>query len=221
MIKMKYKAAIFDLDGTLIDTLGDIGRSVNRVLTGKGFPPHPLESYRQFVGDGSKMLVTRALPEACRNDELITECLDGFFADYSENWHQMTTVYDGIPDLLDYLNGKGIKIAVLSNKRHDLTKKCVDYFFRGHHFDAVFGLRQSVPRKPHPAGAIEIADRLSIKPVKMVFLGDSDTDMKTATAAGMFPVGVLWGFRSGEELLEKGAGAVIRQPIDLAGLLEG
>ena len=216
---MKYKAVIFDLDGTLLDTLGDIGSSVNRVLENKGFPVHPLERYRQFVGEGSKQLVTRALPAAERNKEQIDQCLAAFFDDYNRNWHQLTTVYDGITDLLGYLDGHRLKTAVLSNKRHDLTKKCIGYFFPDHHFDAVFGLRPSVPRKPHPAGALEIGERLSVSPRKILYVGDSGTDMETAVGADMFPVGVLWGFRLREELSEKGAKKTIDHPLKLVDLL--
>jgi phosphoglycolate phosphatase len=216
---MKYKAVIFDLDGTLIDTLADIGNSVNRVLARMGLPPHTLEKYRGFVGDGSKMLVTRALGEEARNEKRILECLEGFFEDYGRNWRDLTKPYEGIPELLDELAIRGIKTAVLSNKRHDLTQQCVDYFFPGGGFDAVFGLRASIPRKPHPAGALEIADILMLPLKKFLYAGDSGTDMETALGAQMFPVGVLWGFRTQAELLEKGAGAVIDHPMELLDLL--
>jgi phosphoglycolate phosphatase len=217
---MKYKAVIFDLDGTLINTLEDIGNSVNRVLVRMGFPPHPLEKYREFVGDGSRMLVTRALGEGQRDEKRIMECLEGFFEDYSRNWRDLTRPYEGIPELLDGLAARGIKMAVLSNKRHDLTQKCVNYFFPGGRFDAIFGQRDSVPRKPHPAGALEIADILMLPPKKFLYAGDSGTDMETALAAQMFSLGVLWGFRTQEELMEKGAEAVIDHPLRLLDLLE-
>ncbi len=216
---MKYKAIIFDLDGTLLDTLNDIGSSVNRVLAGKGFHPHPPEKYRDFIGDGSKMLVTRAIPKAHRNENLIKTCLEAFFKDYNQNWDNVTQLYEGIPELLDELTQRGLKLAVLSNKRHDLTKKCVVKFFSKWHFDVMLGLRESVPRKPHPAGALEIATRLSLPAKKIIYAGDSGTDMETALAAGMFPVGVLWGFRPEKELKAGGARALVDHPLSLLNLL--
>jgi phosphoglycolate phosphatase len=216
---MPYKAIIFDLDGTLLNTLEDLADAVNRVLVGRGFPMHTLDEYRYFIGDGTAMLITRALPEEQRNDDTIRACLEDFRQDYARNWNVKTRPYDGIKEMLDALTVRGLKIAVLSNKPHEPTKRCVVDLLPNWTFDVILGQRDAVYRKPDPAGALEVAERLNIPPADFLYLGDSAIDMKTAIAAGMFPVGVLWGFRSAEELLENGARALIKRPLEILNLL--
>jgi phosphoglycolate phosphatase len=216
---MPYKAVLFDLDGTLLDTLEDLADAMNRVLAGKGLPTHALDAYRYFIGDGAAMLVTRVLPEEARNEELIQTCLAEFRQDYGENWRVKTTAYDGVREMLDALAARGLPMTVLSNKPHRLTVRYVSELLADWNFDVVLGLRDGVPRKPHPAGALEVAERLSIAPVDFLFLGDTAGDMKTAVAAGMYPVGVRWGFRPAEELREGGAQALIAQPMEVLELL--
>ena len=216
---MKFKAVLFDLDGTLIDTLDDIGNAVNRVLLNKGFIKHTISTYRQFVGEGSKTLITRALPEGHRNKNLINACLKEFVEDYSRNFDVKTRPYDGIPELLDVLKLHGFKLAVLSNKLDSLTKKCVSTILSKWDFDVVLGQRDSVPLKPDPHGALEVAEKLAIPPANFLYLGDTAVDMKTAVSAGMFPVGVLWGFRTLKELKENGARAIIDEPLKVIDIL--
>jgi phosphoglycolate phosphatase len=217
---MPYKAIIFDLDGTLLDTLEDLANSANRVLSEKGFPTHRLDSYRYFVGDGSARLITRALPEDKRNDDMIQLCLAAFLKDYRRNWNVKTKPYDGIAEMLDSLSARGLKMAVLSNKPHDFTKQCATELLKNWRFEAILGQRKDVPRKPDPVGALEIAHHLGMSPLDFLFLGDSAVDMKTALAAGMFPVGACWGFRPAKELLENGARALIKRPPEMIDLLE-
>jgi phosphoglycolate phosphatase len=216
---MTYKAILFDLDGTLLDTLEDLGNSVNRVLARRGFPTHTLNEYRYFVGDGTAMLISRALPQGKRNDENIRTCLKEFSEDYGWSWNVKTRPYEGIPEMLDALTERGLKIAVLSNKQHEFTKRCVADLLPNWTFGVVLGQRDAVNRKPDPAGAVEVAERLHIPPAEFLYLGDSAIDMRTAIAAGMFPVGVLWGFRSAEELKEGGAQALIERPLEILNLL--
>jgi phosphoglycolate phosphatase len=216
---MKFKAVLFDLDGTLIDTIDDIGNAVNRVLLNKGFTKHAISSYRQFIGDGSKNLITRALPEEHRNKNLISACLKEFVEDYSRNIVVKTRPYDGIPEMLDVLKAQGLKLAVLSNKPDSLTKKCVSSILSKWDFDVVLGQRESVPLKPDPYGALEVAEKLAIPPANFLYLGDTAVDMKTAVSAGMFPVGVLWGFRTLKELKENGARAIIDEPLKVIDIL--
>jgi phosphoglycolate phosphatase len=217
---MPYKAILFDLDGTLLDTLKDIGASVNRVLEGKGFPTHELNVYRYFVGDGSVVLINRALPEEKRNDDVIRACLTEFLEDYGRNMNVKTKPYEGIPEMLDALNDRGLKMAVLSNKPHELTKQCVTELLSNWNFDVVLGQRNGVPPKPDPAGALEVAKRLNIPPADFLYIGDSGVDMKTAVASGMFPVGVLWGFRSMGELKDNGSLALVDRPSEILSLLD-
>jgi phosphoglycolate phosphatase len=212
---MEYKAVLFDLDGTLIDTVDDIGDAVNRVLSNRKFPTHSISTYRLFIGEGVKMLFTRALPEEDRNQDLITACLKEFIEDYRCSYNVKTKLYDGVPELLDMLKLRGLKLAILSNKPHPITKDCVAFFLSKWDFKVVLGQQDSIPRKPDPQGALEVAQRLKILPSQFIYLGDTATDMKTAVSAGMFPVGVLWGFRSLEELMENGARVVIDEPIQL------
>lgn len=216
---MPYKAILFDVDGTLLNTLEDLSDAVNRVLAGKGFPTHKLEAYRYFIGDGSAMLITRALPEEKRNDDTIRSCIEMFIEDYGRNWNVKTKPYDGVTEMLDALMARGLKIAALSNKPHEFTKRCVNDLLPNWTFEVVLGYRDAVPLKPDPASALEVAKRLNIPPVDFLFLGDSAVDMKTAIAAGMYPVGVLWGYRSIEELQENGAQALIERPLEILNLL--
>lgn len=217
---MTYRATIFDLDGTLLDTLEDLSNSVNRVLAARGFPTHTVDEYRYFVGDGTVMLINRALPEEQRNDATIHACLEAYYEDYGRNWNVKTRPYEGIPEMLDALTDHGLKIAVLSNKRHEFAQRCVECLLPNWTFDAVLGQRDEVNRKPDPAGALEVAGRLKISPADFLYLGDSAVDMKTAIAAGMFPVGVLWGFRPPEELQDAGAQVLIERPLDILNILQ-
>ncbi len=216
---MTYKAILFDLDGTLLDTLEDLGNSVNGVLEKRDLPTHALDEYRYFVGDGTAMLISRALPQGKRNDETIRACLEELREEYGRNWNVNTRPYEGIPEMLDALTEHGLKMAVLSNKQHEFTKLCVADLLPNWTFDVVFGQRDEVRRKPDPAGALEVAEHLNLSPADFLYLGDSAVDMKTATAAGMFPVGVLWGFRSAEELKDGGAQALIERPLEILDLL--
>jgi phosphoglycolate phosphatase len=216
---MKYKAVIFDMDGTLLDTLEDIASSVNRVLLARGFSTHDLNQYKAFIGDGPKQLISRALPEEHRNDKMIRSCLDGYLTDYGQNCAGHTTLYPGIPDLLDELTHRNIKMAILTNKQNDLARLCVNLFLSKWHFDMILGLRTDVPRKPHPAGAFEIADLLGLDAKKVLFVGDSDIDMKTARAADMLPIGARWGFGSDEDLKTGGAERLINHPMELIDML--
>ena len=217
---MPHKAVLFDLDGTLLDTLSDIGAAVNRVLAGKGFPAHELDVYRYFVGDGSAMLINRALPKEKRTDDVIRTCLAAYLEDYGRNWNVMTKPYEGIPEMLDALNDRGLKMAILSNKNHELAKRCTKELLSNWNFEVVIGQRNGVPPKPDPAGALEVAKRLNLPPVDFLYMGDSGVDMKTAVASGMFPVGVLWGFRSMGELRDNGSLALINRPSEILGLLD-
>lgn len=217
---MKFQAVIFDLDGTLLDTVEDIGDAANRVLSGIGFPIHPISSYRQFIGEGVKVLFTRALPEGQRNEGLLVACLKEFIEVYSQNYNVKSKPYDGIPELLDALSTRGIKLAILSNKPDSLTQDCVTSLLPNWDFEVVLGQRASVPRKPDPQGALEIAEKLTILPANFLFLGDTPIDMNTALSAGMFSVGAAWGFRPVKELKENGARAVIDKPIELLDLIK-
>jgi phosphoglycolate phosphatase len=212
---MNYSAVIFDLDGTLLDTLDDISAAANEAIAAEGFPPHSLSDYRRFIGDGVATLMTRALPPGAVNDLLVERCVDRFRVSYARLWRQATRPYDGIEELLSALHERGVPQAILSNKPHDATVRCVDHFFPGHPFASVFGQRASVPKKPHPQAAREIVEKLRLTPRQVVYVGDTSTDMQTAVAAELFAVGVLWGFREREELLASGAHAIIAQPREL------
>jgi phosphoglycolate phosphatase len=216
---MKYTAILFDLDGTLLDTLQDIADAANRVLTRKGFPTRPLEIHRAAVGDGTRVLMQRLLPEANRTAETIQECFEAFRTDYGEHWNVNTKPYVGISEMLDALQTRGMKMTVLSNKPADFTRKCVHGILSKWKFDPVLGGEDGLPSKPDPAGAVEISKRLNIPPHQFIFLGDTGVDMITAKAAGMFAVGALWGFRDRHELEQAGAKVLLERPEDLLNLL--
>jgi len=216
---MNFKAVIFDLDGTLLDSLEDIADTANSVLLNKGFPTHSVDAYRYFVGNGNNILMSRVIPEEKRDNKTIDECVKSFREEYNHNWNVKTKPYEGIPEMLDGMTARGLKMAVLSNKPDDFTKKCVSELFRKWHFEVVLGYHSQIPPKPDPSGAFQIAKKMGVHPKDILYLGDTNIDMKTAFAAGMFSVGALWGFRSLEELKNGGAKEVIEQPQDILGLL--
>lgn len=216
MIKRAFKGVLFDLDGTLLDTLEDLGGSVNRVLEARGWPQHPIDAYRWFVGEGAKMLVERAIPEAHRSDEVIEEILADYRAMYSKHWADTTKPYDGIPELLDALVERGMVLGILSNKPHGATLLCAERYLSNWPFRVVLGQREHIARKPDPEGAFEAARVMMLQPADILYVGDTSVDMQTALAAGMVPCGVTWGFRPEQELKNAGAAAIVHHPSELA-----
>ena len=171
------------------------------------------------MGEGVEALIRRALPEDQLRPELLDQCLGELREEYSRRWENKTRPYPGIPELLDHLTGLGLRLAILSNKQDYFTQIMVAGLLPRWRFDPVFGARPAVPKKPDPAGALEIAEALKLAPDCFIYLGDTGIDMKTARAAGMVPVGVLWGFRPAEELRDQGAKWLIEKPADLISLL--
>lgn len=216
----RLQAVIFDLDGTLLDTLVDIADSANRMLSAHGFSPHEVDAYRQFVGDGVRVLIQRILPAGRRDDATVAACLEAFRQEYGQSWDVATSPYPGVPPMLDELVSRGLKMAILSNKPDDLTKACVQRLLARWPFEAIMGQRDGTPRKPDPSAALEIARSTGIPAGSFFFVGDTGIDMQTALAAGMIPVGVLWGFRSRDELVRAGARVLLKQPGDLIALLD-
>jgi phosphoglycolate phosphatase len=218
---MTYQAVLFDLDGTLLDTLEDLGDSMNAVLAARGYPTHPIPSFTEFVGDGVENLVRRALPPAARRDEaLVGELAPLMRREYAGRWKAKTKPYRGVPEMLKSLSSRGLRLAVLSNKPHPATVEVVAHFFPPSTFDAVLGARPGVPIKPDPGAALEVSRQLGIPPAAFLYLGDTNTDMKTALEAGMYAVGALWGFRGAEELRSSGAQTLIKDPAELLSMLD-
>ena len=216
---MKFKAVLFDLDGTLLNTLDDLADSMNASLKRFGFPPHPVDNYRYLIGDGLVNLVSRALPEHDREVATINKIAATQREEYGRNWANKTRPYEGIPELLDALQELRITTCILSNKPNDFTHVIVQKFLSKWKFAAVRGQNKDTPIKPDPSGAVQIALELGLSTTEFLYVGDSNTDMETANAAGMFPVGVLWGFRSKDELINAGAKALIERPTDLLSLV--
>jgi phosphoglycolate phosphatase len=208
---------LFDLDGTLLDTLTDIAHAANSVLDGLGLPTHPDTAYRQFIGEGVAVLFRRALGGG--DEALVDRCVAAFRAAYGRSWNVHTRPYDGIPELLDALAARGVELTLLSNKPDAFTRLCADHFLAKWPFRVVLGARDGVPRKPDPTAALEVAARLGLEPGAFAYLGDSAVDMQTTRRAGMHPVGASWGFRPLSELIEGGAEVVIDHPGDLLGVL--
>jgi phosphoglycolate phosphatase len=212
---VRFRAVIFDLDGTLLDTLADIAFSANAVLQQLGLSGHAAGDYRQFIGEGVARLFEKALPAERRDRETIERCVEGFGTTYGANWKVRSRPYEGIPELLDALTATKTPMAVLSNKPQEFTVRCVEHYFSSWEFAAVFGQRDGIPRKPDPAGALEIVERLQVSREQVAYLGDSSIDMQTAQNAGLFGVGAAWGFRSVEELRAAGASDIIDKPQEL------
>ena len=193
------RAAIFDLDGTLVDSLPGIAQGLNRALEARGHAAHPMERVRSFIGNGSWMLAKRGLMND-PSDADVNDLEEAFLHHYAETWREGTTLYPGIRELLEDLQGQGVPLAVFSNKPHRFTVEIVETLFDWVSFATVLGQGEDYPRKPDPAGALMIAEKLALPPEDIAFIGDSPIDYKAAVAAGMQPLLVGWGFHSADEL---------------------
>ncbi len=212
---MKTDLVIFDLDGTLLNTIGDLAKACEVVLQRRQLPQHTFEEYCSFVGNGIMRLVERALPEELRTPEFVAEVRRDFVEYYTAHIDTLTRPYEGITELLGELSRRGIRVAVASNKFQAGTEKLVGLFFPDTEFAAVLGQREGVALKPDPQIVDDILSLTGVERDKVLYVGDSGVDMQTARAAGVRSVGVSWGFRSREELVENHADHIADHPAEI------
>lgn len=208
---MKKQLVIFDLDGTLLDTVADLANATNQALEQCGYPTHPVEAYYKFVGNGINKLFARALPTEASNEENVLRVRSLFVPYYNEHNADYSRPYPGVVELLHTLQEDGVKIAVASNKYHEATLKLVHHFFPDIRFTAIYGQREDVPIKPAPDIVYDILRDTGISTEQALYVGDSGVDMQTAFNAGVESVGVTWGFRSEAELREHGAAHLVHE----------
>lgn len=219
---MPYPAILFDLDGTLVDSLRDIAISMNTVLKEKGWPAHPVENYNTFVGDGMDVLAHRVMPDAHReNPAERSRIVNRMKRVYSDQWHLNSRPYEGIPELLATLSMEKIQIGVLSNKPDEFTVVMVEHFFPDILWGEIRGARPGTPVKPSPEAALAIAETWDLPPGHILYAGDTHTDMRTALNAGMPAIGVTWGFRDRAELEQNGARWIVDRPLEILDIARG
>lgn len=212
---MQFEAIVFDLDGTLVDSLADLADAMNCVLRSNGFPEHPTDRYRHFIGNGFEPLVRRALPGGRRDHKTVSRCVAGLEDAYRQRRVARTRPYAGVSQLLERCTAAGLKTAVLTNKPHGPAAELVALLMPDAPFRCVWGSRPEYPKKPDPTAALHLAEQLAVRPAQCIFLGDSAVDMETAQRAGMYAMGALWGFREADELIAAGARMLLRAPADL------
>ncbi len=208
---------IFDLDGTLLDTLASIARSYNAALSSFGYPTHPVEAFRQIIGDGASVAAQRCLPSDRQSEIDIKHCVEQFRQHYEQLW-KTASPYQDILKLLTSLPPE-LKLAVLSNKDDRFTQRCVEHFFPAT-FDYILGHRPDIPHKPNPQGGNKLMAALGTSRTSTWLIGDTATDMNTAVACKVAGVGVLWGFRGRDELVSSGAKEIVDAPMQILELFE-
>ena len=216
-----FKVVIFDLDGTLLNTLEDIADCTNEVMKQNDFPISELSRYNYFVGNGIEDMVRSALPESERNnDSFVKKCTLEFANIYKDGWKNKTSIYDGILDLIRIIKSKNMKIAILSNKPDNFTKETIAHFFKDTEFDAIWGKKDEFPLKPSPESALALIKKLNVKAADVLYVGDTSIDMITAESSGFTSVGVLWGFRTEKELEVSGAQYIVKHPKEIIKIIE-
>ena len=214
---MRCRAILFDLDGTLVDTLADLAESMNFALASLRQPTHKIEEFRQMVGDGSRTFAKRALPDD--KEDLCEQVMAIMLRHYKDNCFVNSRLYGGIDETITELRNRAIELAVLTNKDQDFAECIVGHFFRDGTFRYIVGAVNGEPVKPNGQVVIKLIDMMKLSPSEVIIIGDSSVDMDTATAAGIRAVGVSWGFRSREELIQHKAAVVIDKPVELLNLL--
>lgn len=216
---MTFKALVFDMDGTLLDTLEDLADSTNFALNAHGFNSQPTEAYRYFVGSGARTLIERALPEDSRDDATIETCLATYKEHYQGNWSNKTAIYAGLKELLDAATAQGLALAILTNKPQHFANQCVDLFLADWTWQAVQGQVEGVPLKPSAEISSKVTEQLNLEPSEVLYIGDTNVDMATAKNANYESVGVTWGFRTEQELRDAGAQHIVHTPMDILKIL--
>lgn len=211
-----YRAAIFDMDGTLVDTLADLHQSVNEMLAHYNLPLRTIDEVRQFVGNGARKLMIRSLPADC---DFVDEALTYYDDCYARNCTNKVKPYAGIMDLLTTLEAKKIPLGVCTNKQHFAAAAIADKVLAPIKFCAVSGDATGQPRKPDPTRALAIAKKISVAAEDVAYFGDTAVDIQTAINAGFLPIGVTWGFRSRSELVDSGAKIIIDSPLEILELI--
>lgn len=214
------KLVIFDLDGTLLNTIEDLGQAANYALERNGYATHSMASYPYFVGNGVRRLMTRVLPEDARDDATVDRVLGDFLEYYDEHCIDFTKPYDGMPELLQDLHDLGVNVAVASNKYQRAVSKIITHYFPEVNFIAIEGQKDGINVKPDPSVVFSILAQAKVAKADCLYVGDSGVDMETARRACIDSVGVTWGFRSKKELVEYHADAIVNNPIDILGIVE-
>ena len=205
------KLAIFDLDGTICNTIEDLAVATNHAMSALGYPTHSVEQYKIFVGNGIPKLMERSLPDGHKSSEEVLKAKDIMLSYYKEHYADYSAPYEGIISLLQSLRAQGVGLAVCTNKAHFMAATIVDKLFHGL-FDIVIGQSDAYPLKPDPASSLDIMKQFGAERAETVFIGDSGVDMVTARNLGVPGIGVTWGFREETELKENGAGHIVHTP---------
>lgn len=213
------KAVLFDLDGTLADSLADLAAAANYAIGRFGFPAREVECYKLFAGDGMAKMIERALPDASIDMQTVSGIMSVFLMYYGEHYCDHTKAYPGMTDVIAKLKSKGVSIAVVTNKNENMAQKVVRKLY-GDQFDFIIGKREGIPVKPDPTAALIAMRELGASPEECIFVGDSKMDVKTGVNSGAYPVGVLWGFRKKEELISGGAKTIISEPEELLAIID-
>lgn len=214
------KAVLFDLDGTLIDSLSDLADATNRVLQNNGFAPRPKEAFPYYVGNGIPKMIERALPDAVKDAETVNRLTKEFLAYYGQHYADKTVAFDGMPELITDLKKNGLRLAVVTNKAQEMAEAVVKKLYGEKTFDLIFGKRADTPAKPDPTVSRSVMETFGVLPEECAFLGDSGVDMQTARNCGALPIGVLWGYRNEAELRENGVQFLIQKPKEFLKVLD-
>ncbi|MBO4693580.1 MAG: HAD family hydrolase [Clostridia bacterium] len=213
------KAVLFDLDGTLANSLADLAAATNYAMGVFGFPSRETEEFKYFAGDGMPKMIERALPENHKDAKTVSQIMPTFLEYYGKHYCDNTSAYCGMPEVINKLKLKGVKIAVVTNKNQEMADKVINKLY-GKTFDFIFGKRENLPAKPDPTAAFITMDALNVKPEECIFVGDSKMDVMTGVNSGAYPVGVLWGFRSEDELISGGARSIIKKPQEILAIVD-
>lgn len=214
------KACIFDMDGTTVNTINSISYFANNALNKAGLPSIDTEDYKYLVGKGAKVLVSGMLEKIGADEKYFDTVFPEYNTTYDNDFLYLTEAYDGIVELLKALKDKGIKTTILSNKPHNTALKVNEALFGNDLIDICYGARDGIALKPEPEGVFQIIDELGLNKEECIYIGDTSTDMKTGKSAGLYTVGVLWGFRKRDELEENGADVIISHPSELLKVID-